>query len=148
VTGPYEPPKFDGGGNAIPHEERNWPKTPPAEREVRWAYYVTRDREQTLRNAHTTRHDAIGTAARFNSHFDDDPFHVVAHQSTGPMYWDTGEETVCNWCGFTTTIRPISGWSFVVGDDGGSFCTSECQARWAMAEEREQESFPDEVVPI
>lgn len=144
MTEPYEPETFDNDGELIPHEERDWPETPPGEREARWAYYVTCERERTLRNAHETRHDAIGTAAKFNIHMDGDPFHVITHQTNGPMYWDTGEETVCNWCGFTTTIRPISGWSFVLGDDGGSFCTSECHARWAKAEG--QKSFPDEVV--
>lgn len=144
MTEPYEPETFDNDGELIPHEERDWPETPPGEREARWAYYVTRERERTLRNAHETRHDAIVTAAKFNIHMDGDPFHIVAHQTSGPMYWDTGEETVCDWCGFTTTIRPISGWSFVLDDGGGSFCTSECHARWAKAEG--QESFPDEVV--
>ena len=151
MTGPYEPETFDSDGKLIPHEERDWPETPPSEREVRYAYYVTRERERTLRNAHETRHDAIGTAAKFNIHMDAEPFDVVAHQTTGPMYWDTGEKTVCGWCGFSTTIRPISGWSFVLAgdddDDGGSFCTSECHARWAKAEGQESEPFPDNVVP-
>lgn len=146
MTGPYEPEKFDSDRNIIPHEQRDWPETPPTEREPRWAYYVTREREQTLSNPHENRHEAIGTAARFNIHMDNNPFYVVAQKTNGPMYWDTGEETVCDWCGFETTIRPISGWSFVLGDDGGSFCTSECHARWIQSKGRD--SYPDEVIPI
>lgn len=126
MTGPYEPPQFDDDGNAIHREERDWPTTPPGEREPRWAYYVHRDTERLLRNAHETRHAAIGTASMFNVHFDDDPFHVVAQQTNGPMEWRTDVPTVCSWCDHSTTVAPLVRWVFA---DRGPYCSEECWVR-------------------
>lgn len=126
MNGPYEPETFDEDGNIIPHSERDWPEAPPAEREPEWAHYVHREREHSLKRAHETRHDAIGTAALFNRHMDGDPYSVVAKKTTGPMCWDTGDPTVCSWCGYSTAIRPLVSWVFA---DGGPYCCEECWVR-------------------
>lgn len=127
MAGPYEPESFDEDGNIIPHNERDWPETPPPEREPEWAYYVIGEHERGLRRGYETRHEAVGMAAFLNHHFPDgEPYSVEAHETTGPMHWDTGEATVCSWCDHSTTISPLAGWVFA---DRGPYCCEECWVR-------------------
>lgn len=123
------------------------PDKPPSEREPWWEYVVVRENDSFSQWDFDTRHEAIGFAVRLRRM--GWSVEVIHRQTTGMIFWDTDEATVCDWCSYSTTIRPLVAWTFALGDededgDGGAFCCEECYVRWAHEKDI---AVPDGVKP-